>query len=632
MCGIGGSAVLAGGRPVSPRQVVEVMDRLLAHRGPDGSGSWTSDTDRVTLVHRRLAIIDLDGGAQPMVGESGVVVAFNGEIYNYVELSAELGRRDTSDTAVILAAYERWGIDFVDHLRGMFALVIFDPRRDLLICARDRFGIKPLYYTVADGVLYFASEVKALLPFASDISVDETALSDYLTFQFVLGDATMFAGIRRLAPGHLLVVEHGSIRVKQYWALAFDADTDHSEAYFHRRLSELLHESVDIHLRSDVPVAAYVSGGLDSSLIASLAVDRVSHLQTFHGHFDEGKEFDESAYASDVATAIGVTFNDYRITQDDVVAMIEAATYAMDYPEAGPGLLPQFVLASHVARSFKVVLGGQGGDELFGGYARYLVAYLEQCLSSAIDGTAIGGNFVATYESILPNLTNLRGYKPMLRTFFSQGMFGPMDRRYFDLVDRSREYAPGDVRWEEFGSGPAIDRFMDVFHGRRGSSQSYFDAMTNFDVQTLLPALLHVEDRVSMAHGLESRVPLLDHRIAELAASVPATIKFGGASSKHLLREASRRHLPESVVDRTDKMGFPTPLNAWMGGDFGTLVRDTLATGAARQRAHIDNAHVLASLDPSAAFGRKMWAFVSLELWQQRFIDRAAEFRSLARA
>jgi asparagine synthase (glutamine-hydrolysing) len=631
MCGIGVAYSLDRSPLRRPDGIVAAMDTLLAHRGPDGRGAWVAEPEHTVMVHRRLAIVDLEGGAQPMRESSGSTITFNGMIYNYPELREELGGRvlDRSDTAVILAGYDQWGPDVVSRLRGMFAFAIYDPRRDRLFCARDRFGIKPLYYTVADGVVYLASEVKALLPFVTEVSLDPVALADYLTFQFILGDSTLFAGIKRLLPGHTLTVENGTMRVERYWGLTFDIDGDHSEQYFEHALSELLDDSVDVHLRSDVPVAAYVSGGLDSSLVASLARSRVSHLETYHGHFAEGLEYDESSYGRVVAERIGVHFNDVMIGEDDVLANIEAATYAMDYPEAGPGLLPQYILAQHVAADFKVVLGGQGGDEMFGGYARYLVAYLEQCLSAAIDGTSVNGTFVATYESILPNLANLRGYKPMLRTFFSQGLFGPMDRRYFDLVDRSREYSPGDIRWEEFGAVEPVDRFMQVFHGISGDAHSYFDSMTNFDFHTLLPALLHVEDRVSMAHGLESRVPLLDHPIAEFAATVPPLVKFGGASMKHLLREAARPHLPAAVVDRTDKMGFPTPLNLWMGGRFGEFVRDVLGSEAASGRQYVDNARVMTGLEGSSAFSRKMWAFLSLELWAQRFLDRAHEFRRL---
>lgn len=612
--------------------VLRAMDELLAHRGPDGHGAWVSDDERVAMVHRRLAIIDLVGGAQPMRTPQGTAVTYNGEIYNYRELREELGGAvlDRSDTAVLLAGYERWGVDVVERLRGMFAFVLYDPTRDLLFCARDRFGIKPLYYTVADGVLYLASEVKALLPFSECIAVDPVALSDYLTFQFVIGESTLFEGIKQVPPGCTLTVESGVVSIRRYWQLEFDIDTDHSEAYFERRLGELLGDSVRMHLRSDVPVAAYVSGGLDSSLVAALAVPQVSHLQTYHGRFAEGKDFDESDHARVVATHIGVAFNDLLITEADVIGSIGDAAYFMDYPEAGPGLLPQYILSRHVAESFKVVLGGQGGDEMFGGYVRYLVAYLEQCLSSAIEGTAIGGAFVATYDSILPNLANLRGYKPMLSTFFSRGMFGPMDQRYFDLVDRSREYGDGEVRWAELAAVDPFERFRSVFHGIHGNAHSYFDSMTNFDFHTLLPALLHVEDRVSMAHGLESRVPLLDHPIAEFAATVPATVKFGGASAKHLLRNVSRPLLPAQVVDRHDKMGFPTPLNLWMDSDFGAFVRDTLDTPAARSRQYVDNARVRAALGGSPTFSRKLWAFLTLELWAQRFLDRAAEFRAMA--
>ena len=634
VCGVGVAYSLRGEPLDRPEVAMAAMDTLLAHRGPDGNGSWVGDRRNVAFMHRRLAIIDLNGGAQPMRSpESGTTLTFNGLIYNYPELRDELGGRvlDKSDTAVILAGYEAWGEAVVEKLRGMYAFAIFDPARDRLFCARDRLGIKPLYYTVVDDVLYVASEAKALLPFVEQVAIDQEALADFLTFQFVLGDSTLFEGIRRLPPGHTLTADHNGVRVEKYWELQFDIDQDMAPAEADHRVEALLDESIDIHLRADVPVAAYASGGLDSSLVAALATKRVEELQTYHGHFTEGPEFSEQVHGRAVAEHIGVHFNDYRITESDVVRTIEDAVYAMDYPEAGPGLLPQYVLAEQVADRFRVVLGGQGGDEVFGGYTRYQVAYFEQWLSAAIDGTEATQLRSLSSEMIEPRLGSLRGYKPMIRSFFAQGLFGPSDTRYFDLIDRSREYADGDVRWGEFSGASPRDRFLELYHAIEGSSQSYFDAMTNFDLHSLLPALLHVEDRVSMAHGLESRVPLLDHRLVEYASTVPAAAKFGGDNTKRLLREVSRRHLPVSVVDRVDKMGFPTPLNAWMSGDFGDFVRDTLGSEAAKGRHYVDNRNVVESLGQSTGFSRKMWAFLTLELWARRFLDRAVEFRGLYR-
>lgn len=632
MCGVGVAYSLRRDPLDRPEVAMAAMDTLLAHRGPDGSGSWIGDRRNVAFMHRRLAIIDLSGGAQPMRSpESGAVLTFNGLVYNYPELRDELGGRvlDKSDTAVVLAGYEAWGEAVVEKLRGMYAFVVYDPTRDQLFCARDRFGIKPLYYTVVKDVLYLASEAKALLPFVEEVALDREAVADFLTFQFVLGDSTLFKGIKRLPPGHTLTADRSGVRVKKYWGLQFNVDQDMTSTEADLRVEALLNESIDIHLRADVPVAAYASGGLDSSLVAALATKRVEELQTYHGHFTEGPEFSEQTHGRAVAEHIGVHFNDFCITESDVVRTIEDAVYAMDYPEAGPGLLPQYVLAEHVADRFRVVLGGQGGDEVFGGYARYQVAYFEQWLSAAIDGTEATQLQSLRSEMIEPRLGSLRGYKPMIRSFFAQGLFGPPETRYFDLIDRSREYADGDVRWGEFsGAGPR-DRFLEVYRAIEGSSQSYFDAMTNFDLHSLLPALLHVEDRVSMAHGLESRVPLLDHRLVEYASTIPAAAKFGGDNTKRLLREVSRRHLPVSVVDRVDKMGFPTPLNAWMTGDFGDFARDALGSSAARSRQYVDNNHVVKSLSQSTGFSRKMWAFLTLELWSQRFLDRAAEFREL---
>jgi asparagine synthase (glutamine-hydrolysing) len=382
-------------------------------------------------------------------------------------------------------------------------------------------------------------------------------------------------------------------------------------------------------LRADVPVGAYLSGGLDSSIVASLAADeRPGALMAFNGKFALGPEYDESAYARELAQHKGITLHELDITPSDFTDNIRRVIYHLDYPVAGPGAFPQFMVSELAHRHRKVVLGGQGGDELFGGYTRYLIAYLEQCLKAAIDGTMHNGNFVVTYESILPNLTALRQYKPMLQEFWREGLFEPMDRRYFRLITRAA-HLQDLVRWDILGDYSPYETFRSIFQADNLEGESYFDRMTHFDFKTLLPALLQVEDRMSMAHGLESRLPFLDHPIVELAASIPADVKFEGGQLKRVLRSAFGPVLPASIVARQDKMGFPTPLNAWVQGPARDFVSDILSSRSALERSWIDNRRVLASQDRESAFSRGFWGLLSLEIWQQEFHDRAAQFKDL---
>jgi asparagine synthase (glutamine-hydrolysing) len=282
------------------------------------------------------------------------------------------------------------------------------------------------------------------------------------------------------------------------------------------------------------------------------------------------------------------------------------------------------------SRHQKVVLGGQGGDELFGGYTRYLIAYFEQCIRAAIDGTAHSGNFIVTYESIIPNLEALRNYKPMLREFWRDGLFEDLDRRYFRLVNRATGM-DAEVDWEALhGTGYSpFDAFRKIFHGNNVRKESYFDLMTHFDFKTLLPALLHVEDRVSMAHGLEARVPLLDHPLVELAATIPSNIKFKNGTMKNVFRNAIRPYLPPSILERKDKMGFPVPLMEWAGGGARDFLHDVFGSQRARQRDLINNEAVLLGLGTEQKFGRKLWGLLCLELWQQEFHDRAHDYQRL---
>jgi asparagine synthase (glutamine-hydrolysing) len=636
MCGIGGAVSLSLSPLRNAQGTVELMNDLLRHRGPDGEATWVHDHGVAAFAHRRLAIIDLDSGDQPMTDGGGNWVTHNGEIYNYIELRGLLGKdrfHTSSDTEVILRAYRQWGEGCLERLRGMFSFALWDEETQTLFAARDRFGIKPFYYTVVDGVLYFASEVKALLPFLPKVDTDLDGLADYLTFQFPLAGKTLFEGVHELLPGHFMRMRNGTVETQRYWEVYFEPDFDYTADYYERRTQELLADSISLHLRADVPIGSYLSGGLDSSIVASLA--STTHgpgMMGFTGRFGM-PGFDESRYARSVADDRGFELHEVEIGPDDFVERIGDVVYHLDYPVAGPGSFPQYMVSELAAQHRKVVLGGQGGDEIFGGYVRYLIAYFEQCIKGAIEGTMHSGDFVVTYESIIPNLQTLREYKPLLREFWREGLFEDLDARYYRLINRAPDLGD-EINWSQLGGYSPFETFKEIFHGDNVKKESYFDSMTHFDFKTLLPALLQVEDRVSMAHGLESRVPLLDHPLVELAATMPADVKFKDGHLKHVLKTAFAPVLPDAVRNRRDKMGFPVPLQEWIGrtGSVRDFVVDTLSSDAARSREFVDNAKVVAKLDQEPRFGRKVWGLLSLELWQQSFHDRAASFRKKAEA
>lgn len=632
MCGIAG--IYSPAAIDGLQRKLRVMSELQRHRGPDGEGVWMHPSLRIGFAHQRLSIIDLSQeAAQPMTDGAGNWIAFNGEIYNYLELREELGVAQfvtRSDTEVILRAYRRWGRDCLKRLRGMFAFALWDEAKQELFCARDRFGIKPFYYADVRGTFVFASEAKALLPFLPQIATDTRALAEYLTFQYTLGEHTLFDGVYQLLPGHQLTLNAGGRRVERFWDVRYEIDWDHAPGYFQRRLHELVEDSLHLHLRSDVPVGSYVSGGIDSSLIHILALRGApQNALAFHGRFTEHPGYDESAHARAACDLSGGELHVLDITAEDFRRHLGDVIYHLDYPVAGPGSFPQYMVSQLAASHLKVVLGGQGGDEIFGGYARYVLAYLEQCLSAAIDGTYRNGNYVVTIESIVPNLGLLREYKPMMKEFWRQGLFDPLDARYFRLIDRSSDME-GEIDWEALDKRRVFEDFATIFNNAANvRKEAYFDKMTHFDFKCLLPALLQVEDRMSMAHGLESRVPLLDHPIVEFAATVPADVKFKNGSMKHLLKTVFGADLPPQIVARRDKMGFPVPLKEWFDGPLREFIADTFGAMASNPRSYIDARAVLANFGREARFSRKTWGLLSLETWHQRFHDRAGEFRRL---
>jgi asparagine synthase (glutamine-hydrolysing) len=626
MCGIGG--VAGGALPAGREVVVRTMMDRLAHRGPDGAG-LVADS-RFVFGHRRLAIIDVESGSQPMQTADGrFTLVCNGEIYNYVELRRELERdgvrfRTRSDTEVLLELLARSGRAALDRVEGMFAFALHDGRDASVLLARDPFGIKPLYYAITRSTeLVFASEAKALLAHPDiDARRSSTGLHHYLAFQLCLGSTTMFDGVSKLEPGCLAHFRPDrGIETVHYWEPSFAVDLDHTPSYFADQMGERLDASLSIQLRSDVPVGAFLSGGLDSSTVAALALRRTSSpIPVFHGRFEGVPGFDESHHARMVAAAIGADYHEVVPTAAQFVEDLPRLLYWMDEPAAGPGLFPQYRVAKLAAEHVKVVLSGQGGDEVFGGYARYVIGYLEQALKGAIFETQEEGRHLVSLASIIPNLPLLCEYVPLLKFFWSDGLFDPMDARYFRLISRfpDMERLVEPDACDERARHGVFEAFQAEFN--HPDTRSYINKMTHFDLKTLLPALLQVEDRVSMAVSVESRVPLLDRRVVDLVTRMPPALKFGAGRTKHLLRAHAEGLLPDSVVNRRDKMGFPVPLSAWMaGGPVREFVRDLVLSTASRQRGIFRPEGLEKLVAKEAPFGRQLWGVLCLELWHRAF-------------
>lgn len=582
--------------------------------------------------HRRLSIIDIEHGHQPMYSEDRrYVLVYNGELYNFIELRAKLLSQGvsfstSSDTEVLLQMLISQGTQALARLNGMFAFAFLDTHTGQWIMARDPFGIKPLYFSAFDRRVTFASEIKALLcdP-ALKAEADWRGMEHYLTFQFCLGEQTMFQHVRRVEPGCFVSgTPDGISQVTRYWDTDFRIDDTEPEGRLADQLRSLLDDSVRLQTRSDVPVGAYLSGGLDSSAVALMASRHVAQpMHLFHGRFNEGPEYDELQYAQIAAGAItNSVLHVTAPTAADFVADMPKLIHAMDEPVAGPGLFPQYRVSALAARHVKVVLGGQGGDETFGGYARYLVGYLEQALKGAIFETQEEGRHLVSLASIIPNLPLLKNYRPLMQAFWRDGLFEDMDRRYFRLIDRSPDL-------ESLLTGEALQRydrervfaeFQRVFN--HPDTRSFFNKMTHFDMKSFLPALLQVEDRVSMAVSVESRVPLLDTRIVDLVTRMPPAVKFNGGQVKHIFKQALGNMLPPAIIQRKDKMGFPVPFSEWLkAGPVRDFVGDVLLGQRSRERGLFRPDALERLIKAEGQYGRQLWGALCIELWHQTFID-----------
>jgi asparagine synthase (glutamine-hydrolysing) len=561
---------------------------------------------------------------------NGNTIIYNGEIYNYIELRDSLKGmgyefNTHSDTEVILKMYEKYGDKAVDILNGMFAFVLYDRNQSKILVARDHFGIKPLYYYENENCIIFASEIKAILEHPEITPIpDYNAIREYLTFQFTLGEKTLFKNIKKILPGHYYVLDIKSMNCNhvKYWEPDFKIDRHHTETYFVEELRRLLEDTIKIQLRSDVPLGTYLSGGIDSSVVTVLASKLIdNNINTFTGAFRESKNFDETEYAAEIAKACNANMYQIYPTESDFIDLMPKLIYHLDEPVVGPGAFPQYMVSGLAKENVTVVLGGQGGDEIFGGYARYVIAYFEQAIKGAIFESNEEGEHIVSLESILPNLPHIHRYIPMMSEFWKRGAFQDMDRRYFHLLDRSGgtlEYFNGDFQ-NSYDKQMVFETFQKIFNDP--DTQSYYNKMTHFDMFGSLPGLLQVEDRVSMAFSLESRVPFLDRRIVDLVSSMPPAMKFKGAEMKYILKRAVKDILPAKILNRKDKMGFPVPLHIWANNGASGFIKDVLLSKTCRERGIYNPQKIEILMKSERAYGRALWGLLSLELWFRQFID-----------
>jgi asparagine synthase (glutamine-hydrolysing) len=619
MCGIAG-VYDRGGVPADAA-LLERMAGTLAHRGPDGDGFYLDGP--VGLAHRALHIIDLSEAAfQPMGSTDGDHwLVFNGEIYNYVELMQELEARgqrfrSRSDSEALLASYAAWGVDCLAHLNGMFAFAIWDRARRRLFLARDRMGIKPLYYWWDGRRLVFASEIKALLCHpAINAEPNGTAIADYWRAMYTSGDQTWFKNIRRLQPGEFMLVDRRGMQIRRYWDLPAYADgPGRDEADYVEEVRALLEDSVRLCLRSDVPLGAHLSGGVDSSAIVGLLSRQVApaQLKTFSGAFDEGPEYDERGYIAAVAGRYGTEHHETVPTWQDLPATLPRLVWHLDEPVAGPGAFPQYFVCKLTRASGVIVVnGGQGGDELFGGYYGYLPSYFRSLIAEVRRKPA-----PEMVGALLGDGLRLLG-RPALRR---AGLAALRSGRRGRLRPDSANAVPAVF-------GPTLHHLeQDAASGGYSvGHRSPLGEALAFDLRHYLPALLQVEDRMSMAWSLESRVPLLDYRLVELAMRIPPHLKLRRLETKHILRQAVADLLPPSVAARRDKKGFPTPISPWFAGPLHPWLREQLLGPAARARGLFHPDAVTALLDEHAArradHSRTLWMLVNTHFWFKQFIE-----------
>ena len=619
MCGIAGMVSFEG-KPAS-MEGLQRMCAVTSHRGPDDDGFYADD--HVALGMRRLSIIDRASGQQPVHNEDGSVwVVFNGEIYNYRELAKELKAAGhtfytDSDTEVIVHLYEDHGPAGVAKLRGMFAFALWDRNKRQLLLARDRFGIKPLYYGEVDGRLVFASELKALLELPEvERRLNWSAVGHLFSWLCTPSKESIIEGIHKLEPAHLLLAAPGHApRLQQYWDLNFTPERGRSEEYFAEKLSALLQESVELHMVSEVPVGAFLSGGVDSgSVVAMMSQLSSTPVKTFSIGFPE-QEYSELAYARILAKRFGTDHHEL-VVEPDVVEILDDLTWYLDEPFGDSSAIPTYLVSRLASQHVTVVLSGDGGDELFAGYDKYLVERSERRVERL---PASLRRALGTASRLMP--AQLRG-KNLLRHLSLPG-----SRRYLDALTLFRvEEMRRLLSPEAYGLVARTDAGAELESLLERSGPDWLSRLQYFDMKRYLPLdILTKVDRMSMAHSIEARVPLLDHKLAEFAATIPAEMRLKGTTTKYIFKKALHGILPAEILNRP-KQGFAVPLSRWFRGQLRGYVRDLLLSDVCRQRGVVDPAYVQQLLERHET-GRELdlhlWTLISFELWCRTFLDPA---------
>jgi asparagine synthase (glutamine-hydrolysing) len=633
VCGIAG-IVRWDQRPVLEHEI-RAMCGAMVHRGPDDEGIYLGDG--VAIGMRRLSIIDLSNGHQPVSNEDGSVwIVFNGEIYNYQGLRRDLIARGhtfrtNSDTETIVHLYEEYGAGCVEHLRGMFGFAIWDTRKREMLLARDRLGIKPLYYAERNGELLFASELKPILQIQGvDRSLNWQAVGHLFTYLATPGDQSIVDGVKKLEPARVAIARPGRpLHIQRYWDVSFEPNETATETELVEQLRAILNESVVLHQVSDVPVGAFLSGGIDSSaIVAMMAKPAAGRLKTFSIGFAEAS-FDELQHARSVAKQFGTDHYDL-VLRPDAVQIVEDLTWYLDEPFGDTSAIPTYMVSKLAAEHVKVVLSGDGGDEIFAGYDKYVVEGRERAydrLPGAVKKLA------ATVGGLMPHGMKGRRFLRHLglsgadRYLDAQSLFHSDEMASLFRPDALKQIAPAPAKAGPHDPNRFGPHDPNSFAGAgviRPGGNDWLSDIQYRDLHHYLPLdILTKVDRMTMAHSLEARPPLLDHKLVEFAATIPARFRLNGVTTKYLFKQAMRGVLPDAIIDR-QKHGFAVPIARWFRGELAGFARDVLLSDSCRQRGILDTRFVERLLKLNAQ-GRdldlQLWTALSFEMWCRRFLD-----------